>query len=54
MSTALYLLRATQLGLRISDLNVLDYGMVIDMMTESSNDNEKYQEVASQSDFDKF
>ncbi len=54
MNTPLFLLRAYQLGLSVFDLEQLDYGMVLDMITESGNDSVKYREVAGQSDFDKF
>lgn len=54
MTTALYLLRCVQLGIKISELDYLEYGEVIDIMTESANDNYKYKQVASQSDFDRF
>ena len=54
MNTPLYLLRAFQLGIHMEDLEKLEFGMVVDMFTESSNDTVKYQEIASQSDFDKF
>ena len=54
MTTALYLLRCVQLGLSILELDYLEYGEVLDMMTESANDNFKYTAVATQSDFDKF
>lgn len=54
MTTALYLLRCVQLGVSIPELDFLEYGEVIDMMTESANDNYKYKQVANQSDFDKF
>ncbi len=42
------------MGLRLSDLDVLSYGMVLDMFTELANDDYKYKEVATQDDFDKF
>lgn len=54
MNTAIYLLRVIQIGLRLKDLDVLDYGTVIDMMTESGNDREKYEKRAKQEDFDRF
>lgn len=40
----------------MSDLDVLDVGMVYDLMIESGNDSEEYEtyQVATQSDFDKF
>lgn len=48
------MLRAVQLGLSPADLDLLDYGMVLDMIIESGNDHEDYQQVATQDDFDKF
>lgn len=54
MTTALYLLRCVQLGISLPELDFLEYGEVIDMMTESANDSYKYKQVASQSDFDRF
>lgn len=47
-------MRCLQLGLRISELDDLEYGFVMDMITESGNDEYKYREVASQEDFDRF
>lgn len=29
-------------------------GMVVDMLMESGNDNEKYRQLATQEDFDRF
>ena len=54
MNTALFLLRCVQLGLSILELDYLEYGEVLDMMTESANDNHKYKQIATQSDYDKF
>ena len=54
MTLGLFLLRAVQIGLRMDDLDCLEYGMVVDMMTESSNDSYNYKQLASQDDFDKF
>ena len=54
MTTALYVLRCIQVGLTLSDLDVLDYGLVLDIMTESGNDGYTYQQVATQEDFDRF
>lgn len=54
MTTALFLLRAVQMGLSIADLDGLEYGMVVDMMTESSNDEAKYSYIATQEDFDRW
>ena len=54
MTTALFLLRVFQTGLRLDDLDELEAGTVFDIMTESVNDDYKYKQVASQSDMDKF
>ena len=54
MTMALFLLRAVQMGLTVADLDNLEYGTVIDMMTEALNDNEKYQYKATQEDFDRW
>lgn len=40
--------------LTLDDLDSLEYGFVLDMMTESGNDDYLYQPVADQSDFDRF
>lgn len=48
------MLRCFQLGLRMDDLAVLDYGTVIDMMTEAENDKADYNTLATQDDFDRF
>lgn len=53
-STALYHLRCCQLGMHLNDLDQITYGMVVDMMTESGNDGEHYNIVATQEDFDRF
>jgi hypothetical protein len=54
LTTALYTLRCIQAGLNLSDLDALEYGMILDILTEQSNDDYKYKEVASQDDFDRF
>lgn len=54
MTTSLFLLRAVELGLSVSDLDLLSIGLVNDMFIEKSNDDYKYKEVATQEDFDKF
>ena len=54
MTTGLYLLRCVQIGLSITDLDMLEYGQVMDMLTESGNDDYKYPALATQDDFDKF
>ena len=54
MTTPLFMLRCVQLGISIRDLDLLTVGLVTDMLSESQNDDCKYEEVASQSDFDLF
>lgn len=54
MTTALFLLRCSELGLSMSDLDDLTVGMVNDMFVEKSNDNFDWKEIATQSDFDRF
>lgn len=54
MTTGLFLLRAYQMGLKIDDLDGLEYGTVIDMMIEAGNDGCEYRQVATQDDFDRF
>lgn len=48
------MLRAVQVGLHINDLDALDFGDVMDMITEASNDTTEYTPVATQEDFNKF
>lgn len=54
MNTAIYMLRAKQMGLSIADMEEIEEGFIVDMMVESGNDNFEYKEVANQDDFDKF
>lgn len=57
MTTPLFLLRSVELGISISDLDLLTVGLVIDMWTEKANDSAKYEKVAReavQADFDSF
>ena len=54
MTTPLFLLRCTEIGISIVDLDFLTIGLVIDMWTEKANDSVKYKRLASQEDFDKF
>lgn len=54
MTTPLFLLRCVQMGVTISDLELLSVGLVLDMHTESANDREKYDYKATQEDFDKL
>ena len=54
MTTALFLLRCIEIGISIADLDLLTIGMVMDIWTEKGNDSVKYDNVATQEDFDKF
>ena len=54
MTTALFLLRCTEIGISIADLDLLTIGLVMDMWTEKGNDGVTYDKVASQEDFDRF
>lgn len=54
MSTALFLLRCTEVGLSMADLDELTVGMVNDMFVEKSNDSYDWKEIANQDDFDRF
>ena len=54
MTTPLFLLRCVQLGLSMSDLDLLSIGLINDMYCESRNDECNYAILAMQEDFDKF
>lgn len=54
MTTPLFLLRCTELGLSMADLEELSVGLIIDMCTESQKDNEEQPVKATQEDFDRF
>lgn len=54
MNTAVLLLRAVQLGISLSDLDLLTIGMVCDMYIEQQNDGVDYPIEAVQEDFDRF
>nr|DAY18890.1 MAG TPA: hypothetical protein [Caudoviricetes sp.] len=47
-------MRAVKLGITVQDLDLLTIGLVMDMFTESQNDNFEYDDMAEQADFDKF
>lgn len=53
-TTGLYMLRCMELGLKPTDLHYLDYGTIKDMLIERGNDDETYNYVATQDDFDRF
>lgn len=54
MNTALFVLRCLQIGLRLTDLDLIDEGMAYDMMVESGNDSAEYKVMASQEDMNRF
>ena len=54
MTTPLFLLRCVQLGLHISELDLLSIGMVNDMYAESGNDDYKWTVLADQQAMDQF
>lgn len=54
MSTALFLLRCSEIGLSMDDLDELTVGMVNDMIVEKANDSYDWKEIATQSDMDTF
>lgn len=55
MTTALFLLRAAQLGISMRDLDLLTIGMLNDMYVEAFNDREvEYASVATQEDINKW
>ena len=54
MTTGLFLLRCCQIGLYLADLDLVTIGMVNDMFVEKGNDEETYDTLATQEDFDNF
>ena len=54
MTTPLFLLRCVQIGLHISELDLLTMGTVNDMYAEMSNDDYDYAEIATQEQMDRF
>lgn len=56
MTTPLFLLRCVQLGLHISELDLLTIGMVNEMYIERANDenDDQYAVLATQDDMDRF
>lgn len=54
MTTPLFLLRCVQIGLSLSDLDLLTIGMVNEMFIERDNDEATYSYKATQIDMDKF
>ena len=56
MTTPLLLLRAVQLGVHVSEMDMLTIGTINDMYTEMRNDENQgaYSALASQNDMDAF
>lgn len=54
MTTPLFLLRCIQLGISLSELDMLTIGIVNDMFSERERDEYEWNEVASQDDYDNF
>ena len=54
MTTPLLLLRAVQLGVHISEMELLTIGTLLDMYSEMKRDDEPHTALAGQEDFDKF
>ena len=54
MTTPLFLLRCAQVGISIQDLDLLTVGLVLDIFTETNNDDYKWPKMATQEDMDKF
>ena len=54
MNTAVFIHAALANGFTLSDLDEIDFGMVIDVMTENGNDHYEYRQLATQEDFDNF
>ena len=54
MTTALFMLRCIELGLSISDLDLLTVGSVNDMFNEKSRDSIEWREEATQADMDRI
>ena len=55
MTTPLFLLRCVQIGLSLSELDLLTIGIVNGVCSEKENDEyDGWHEVAGQADFDNF
>lgn len=54
MNTAVYFLRAKQIGLSIAELEEIEIGFVYDLVIENGNDNCEYDKKATQGDIDKL
>ncbi len=54
MTTPLFLLRCVEIGLSLSDLDLLTIGMVNELLIEKDNDDISYCYKATQDDFDRW
>ena len=54
MTTPLFLLRCKQLGLSMTELDMLTIGLINDMFTEQENDDYNYPMKADQAGMDAF
>ena len=54
MTSALFLLRAKQIGLTLSEMDMLTYGQVSDLMTEQIHDTLDWPKRAGQAQFNSF
>ena len=54
MTTPLFLLRCVQLGISMTDMELLSIGLINDMYSESRNDEWTYCELGTQEDMDLF
>ena len=54
MTMLLFLLRCVQIGLSLSDLDLLTIGMVNELFIEKENDDYDYPIKATQEQFDAF
>lgn len=54
MTTPLFLLRCKQLGLSMTELDLLTIGLINDMFTERENDDAEYEYRATQDDMNAF
>ena len=54
MTTGLFMLRCKELGFSVDELETVEFGLIMDMLTEQGNDNCEYLYKATQADFNKF
>ena len=54
LTVGLLLLRCIQIGIPLADLDLLDLGMIIDILKESENDDAEWYQLPTQADFDRF